>query len=157
MSSVKVLELISRFSSIHTGNIIRLHKRLLLIPRVVFILDIPKELLGTKSPELWTCTISGNRQVKNFTTKQFWDPLLRMKNFTSPSSFTIAWVESRSTKNDRLSEKSQKTWNLYRDSTEEVAGGVVFFLYVIKLCFYLFLIKIEFLFVFNKIVILFFN
>jgi len=59
--------------------------------------------------------------------------------FMSPASFTTAWVESRLTKKDSLSEKSQKTSNLYRDSTEEVTGGGVFFLYVIKLCFYLFL------------------
>jgi len=31
-----------------------------------------------------------------------------------------------------------------QDSTEEVTGGGVFFLYVIKLCFYLFLIKLYF-------------
>jgi len=141
-----VLELI-RFSSIHTENIIRLHKRLLLIPRLVLTQDIPKELHGTKSPEPRISRFQENRQVKNFTTMRFWDPLLRMKNFTSllaPAPFTTAWVESRSTKKDRLSEKSQKTSNLYRDSTEEVTGGGVFFLYVIKLCFYLFLIKLYF-------------
>jgi len=142
-----VLELISKFSSIHTENIIRLHKRLLLTLRLVLTQDIPKELHGTKSPEPRIARFQENRQVKNFTTMRFWDPLLRMKNFTSPSapaSFTTAWVESRSTKEDRLSEKSQKTRNLYRDSTEEVTGGDVFFLYVIKLWFYLFLIKLYF-------------
>jgi len=139
MSSAKVLELISRFWSIHTRNIIKFHKRLLLIPRVVLIRVIPKELHGTKSLKPRIARFQENGQ----------DPLLRMKYFTLwsspiPSSSTTACM-------DRLSEKSQKTRNLYRDSTDRrncifFILNLYFYLFVIKLYFYLCLIRLWFYF-----------
>ena len=74
-------------------------------------------ILNKKASQEITSRFQEKRQVKHFTTTWFRDPLLRMKKFTSPS--LPPWVESRSTKKDRLSAKSQKARNLYRDSMEQ--------------------------------------